>query len=217
VAVVDAEGRPKVVPVPQAVVGVLARMGRFEQLAPGLAVDPVGRMGYLVDGDRVFDIDLRTLEVSDPGPLRTLQKLSAGSVRSASWLGGGRLAVSGRQWSADGGSRPVGLRIVDVRNRTTRTVDPTATAFTAAGQRLLVEQAPSRAALNLTSYGFDGRLRYRVVLAGATWLKKQGRLGYACRDAYLRSVVDLTTGSTLRTGFPAETRCPTLLVGDSLG
>jgi hypothetical protein len=216
VAVVDAEGRPKVVPVPAAV-GVLARAGRFEQLVPGLAVDPVGRKAYVVDGDRVISVDLRTLEVTDPGPLRTLQKVSAGSIRSASWLGGGRLAVSGRQWSLDGGSRPVGLRIVDVRDRTTRTLDPTATAFTAAGRSLLVEQAPSRAALNMTAYGFDGRLRYQLELDGATWVKKQGRLGYACRDALLRSVVDLTSGRTVGSGFAAGTRCPTLLVDDSRG
>ena len=217
VAVVDAEGRPRVVSVPGAVVGMLARDGRFEQLVPGLAVDPVGRKAYLVDGDRVFDIDLRTLEVTDPGPLRTLQKVSAGSVRSARWLGGGRLAVSGRQWSVDGGSRPVGLRIVDVRSRTTRTVDPTATAFTAVGPSLLVEDAPSRAVLNVTAYDLDGRLRYRLELTGATWLEKQGGLGYACRDAFLRSVVDLAGGRAVRTGFPAGTRCPTLLVDDSRG
>jgi hypothetical protein len=216
-AVVDAEGRPRVVSIPQAAVGMLVRAGRFEQLVPGLAVDPVGRKAYLVDGDRVFTVDLRTLQVVDPGPLRTLQKVSAGSTRSARWLGDGRLAVSGRQWSADGASRPVGLRIVDVRNRTTRTVDPTATAFTANGRSLLVEEAPSRAALNVTAYGFDGRLRYRLELESATWLKKQGGLGYACRDAFLRSVVDLTSGRTVRSGFPAGTRCPTLLVDDSRG
>ncbi len=168
-----------------------------------------------MDGDRVFVVDLRTLAVADPGQLRTLAKVSDGSVRSAHWLGGGLLAVSGRQWSSEGTSRPAGLRIVDVRTRKTRMVDPTASSFTAVGRNLLVESAPSRQALNVTAYGFDGVQRYRVELGGATWLKKQGRLGYSCRDAFLRSVVDLTSGRTVRGVFPAGTRCPTLLRSDS--
>lgn len=75
----------------------------------------------------------------------------------------------------------------------------------------------SRRALNVTAYGFDGRQRYRLDLAGSTWMKKQGRFGYACRHAFLRSVVDLESGRIVRSGFPAGTRCPTLLVTDSRG
>lgn len=217
-AVVDAEGETRVATVRQAAVGMLVRgSGRFEQRVPGLAVDSVGRKAYLVDGERVFGVDLRTLDVSDPGPLRMLAKVSFGSVRSARWLGDGRLAVSGLDWDATAGTSPAGLRLVDVRNRTTRTVDRTASSFTVTGRVLLVESAPSRRVLNVTAYGFDGRQRYRLDLRGSTWMKKQGRLGYACRDAYLRSMVDLETGRTLRSSFPSATRCPTLLVGDSRG
>ena len=203
VAVVDAAGQTRVVTVRQAAVG-----------SAGLAADPVGRKAYLVDGERVFGVDLRTLDVSDPGPLRTLAKVTFGSERSARWLGDGLLAVSGVDRDA-AGTTPAGLRLVGVRARTTRTVDRTATSFTVVGRVLLVETAPSRRALNVTAYGFDGRQRYRLDLTGSTWMKKQGRLGYACRDAFLRTVVELGTGSTLRTGFPATTRCPTLLADDS--
>jgi hypothetical protein len=217
-AVVDAEGMTRVVTVRQVVVGMVVwGSGRFEQRVPGLAVDPLGRKAYLVDGERVFGVDLRTLDVSYPGPLRTLAKVPFGVERSARWLGGGLLAVSGLDRDDAGGTKPAGLRLVDVRQRTTRTIDPAATTFTVAGRALLVESAPTRRALNVTAYGFDGRQRYRLDLTGSTWMKKQGRLGYACRDAYLRSVVDLAMGSTRRTGFPAKTRCPTLLVGDSRG
>jgi hypothetical protein len=69
----------------------------------------------------------------------------------------------------------------------------------------------------LTAYGFDGRQRYRLELTGSTWIKKQGGRGYACRYTYLRSVLDLATGRAVRSGFPAGTRCPTLLVDDSRG
>ena len=217
IAVVDAEGKTRVATVRQAAVGMRVRSDRFEQRVPGLAVDPVGRKAYLVDGERVFGVDLRTLTVSDPGPLRTLAKVTSGSVRSAQWLGGGLLAVSGRDWKADAASGPAGLRIVDVRDRTARVVDAGASSFTVAAKHLLVESAPSRRALNVTAYGFDGRQRYRVELAGSTWLKKQGRLGYACRDAYLRAVVDLETGRTVRSSFAPAMRCPTLLVDDSRG
>ncbi len=217
-AVVDAEGETRVATVRQAAVGMVVRgSGRLEQRTPGLAVDPVGRKAYLVDGDRVFGVDLRTLDVSDPGPLRTLAKVAFGSVRSARWLGRGLLAVSGRDWGRGRRSSPgpAGLRLVDVRDWTARVVDRGASSFTVAGRVLLVESAPSRRALNVTAYGFDGRKRYRLDLFGSTWMKKRGRLGYACRDAFLRAVVDIATGTVLRSGFTPSTRCPTLLAGDS--
>ena len=218
IAVVDAEGATRVATVPQVTVGLEAVSAPDrEQRLPGLAVDPVGRKAYLVDGTRVVTVDLWTLAVTDPGPLRTLAKVSSGSVRSARWLGNGRLAVSGCDWSSRGGCGDVGLRIVDVRNRTARVVDAEASSFTVAGRLLLVESAPSRRELHVTAYGFDGRQRYRRELPGTTWLKKQGRVGYACRDAFLRTTIDLATGSTIRTGFPADTRCPALLVDDSRG
>ncbi len=203
-AVVDAEGVARVVTVRQAA----ARAG--------LAVDPVGHRAYVVDGDRVLGVDLRTLAISDPGPLRTLAKAPLGSERSARWLGNGLLAVSGLDRDATS-ARPAGLRLVDVRDRTSRTIHPSATSFTVVGRVLLVEDRSSRRLHNATAYGFDGRLRYRLELEWATWLKKQGRLGYACRQAFLRSVVDLTSGRTIRSRFPDGTRCPTLLVGDSRG
>ena len=204
-AVVDAEGVTRVVTVRQARVGTV-----------GLAVDPVGRKAYLAEGERVFTVDLRTLAVSDPGPLRTLAKAPLGSERSARWLGNGLLAVSGLDRNATS-ARPAGLRLVDVRDRTSRTIDPTATSFTVAGRVLLVENVRNRPALSVTAYGFDGRLRYQRDLTGSWWMKKQGRLGYACRGALLRTVIDLRTGSTVRSGFPALTGCPTLLVADSRG
>lgn len=203
-AVVDAQGVTRVVTVRQAATRV------------GLAVDPVGRRAYVVDGERILGVDLRTLDVSDPGPLRTLAKAPLGSERSARWLGSGLLAVSGLDRDAVS-ARPAGLRLVDVRDRTSRTIHPSATSFTVAGRVLLVEDRSSRRALNVTAYGFDGRQRYRLDLVGSTWMKKQGRVGYACRQAFLRATVDLETGAVLRSGFPRATRCPTLLVEDSRG
>ena len=218
IAVVDAEGTTRVATVPQATVGLEAvtAPGR-EQRLPGLAVDPVGRKAYLVDGARMFTVDLRTLKATDPGPLRALAKVSSGSVRTARWLGKGLVAVSGCDWSLSEGCGDVGLRIVDVRSRKIRIVSRDAAGFTVAASRLLVENALPRRAV-VIAYGFDGVERYRLELPESTWLKKQGHLGYACtRYAFLRSVVDLRTGRIVRGGFPARTRCPTLLVADSRG
>ena len=216
IAAVDADGRVRVGAVAQVPVGMVASgSGQFEQRSPGLTVDTAGRMAYVVDGERVFVVDLETLRVADRGPLRTLAKVSFGSVRSAQWLGDGLLAVSGADWDEDAGPRSAGLRLVDVRDWTSRVVDRSARSFTVTGKHLLVESAPSRRALNVIAYGFDGAERYRLELSGATWLKKQSRVGYACRDSFLRSAVDLTIGRVVRSGFPAGTRCPTLLAEDS--
>ncbi|MBA3787317.1 MAG: hypothetical protein H0X21_01320 [Actinobacteria bacterium] len=217
IVVVGREGRTRVAIVPQLLIGLARRAGRLEQRRPGVAVDPLSRTAYLVGGDRIVTVDLDTLAVSDSGPLRTLAKVVAGSVRSARWLGDGLLAFVGTNWDSSNGWARTGLRIVDVRKRTARVVDRGASSFTVSGGRLLVESAPSRRVLGVTAYGFDGVERYRLELLGATWLKKQGSLGYVCRDAFLRSVLDLLTGRTLGSGFAAGTRCPTLLVDDSRG
>ncbi|HUQ21873.1 MAG TPA: hypothetical protein VM049_02565 [Gaiellaceae bacterium] len=203
VAVVDALGETRVAVVPQARVGTV-----------GLAVDPVRRKAYLAEGEAVFALDLRTLAVSDRGPLRALAKAPLGSERSARWLGNGRLAVSGLDRDQSN-AEPAGLRIIDLRDGTSRTIDPTASSFTRAGSVLVVEHAQGREGLSATAYGFGGRQRYHLDLVGSTWMKKQGRLGYACRQAFLRAVVDLETGGILRARFAAGTRCPTLLVDDS--
>jgi hypothetical protein len=124
------------------------------------------------------------------------------------------LAVSGVDRDATS-TKPAGLRLVDVRDRTSRTIDPTATSFTVAGRVLLVEDARNRPALSVTAYGFDGRQRYqRELLAG--WMKKEGRLGYACSGALLRTVIDLRPAARSKR-IPARTRCPTLLAADSRG
>lgn len=216
-AAVDAAGRVRVAAIPQVRAGFVVRAERAERQAPGLAVDPVGRKAYVVGGDGVFPVDLRTLAISERGPLRTLAKVMGGSERTARWLGGGRLAVTGTDWGANAGSGHIGLRLVDVRDATVRVVDRDALSFTMTGARLLVQSPDNRRAVLLTAYGLDGSERYRAELAGATWVKTQGRLGYACRYAHLRSVFDIGSGRILRSGFPPETRCPTLLADDSRG
>lgn len=216
IAVVDADGLVRVAAVPRLRVGVRATgSGRAEVRFPGLAVDPLGRRGYLVGEEGVFVVDLRTLAVARSGPLRSLAKAVVSTYRSAAWIGDGLVAVSGADQNA-GARTPYGLRVLDVRRWTLRMVDPTASSFARAGRLLLVEQARDRRALEVTAYDVLGRVRYRTRLAGVTWMKKGERLGYACRDAMLRAVVDLRSGTVLRRVPPgAAIRCLTVLSRDS--
>jgi hypothetical protein len=212
---VSPNGRVTIVTVPRAPIGMrLSDSGDFEQRSPGLAVDASTRTAYLFSGDRVASVDLETRSVTDPGPLRTLAKVLKATYRSASWLGDGLAAVSGFDQGA-GKRAPTGLRIVDLRAGTTRTIDPNASSFSRVGNLLLVDQQLGRRALSMTAYRRDGSVRYRLEVAGATWMKTHGMLGYACRDAMLRAVVDLRSGRLLHQVAADHARCATVLVGNS--
>ena len=218
-AVADAEGRVRLARVSRAAIGSTVHDdGRFDSRSPGLAVDPATRRAYVFyAGDGVAQVDLDTLTVQYRGAQRTLAKSIGGSFRTAHWLGDGLIALSGADTPATApGTRakPIGLRLVDVRAWTSRTIDPAAEGFTVAGKLLLVADSVHRYGLKVTAFGVDGRERYRLDLTGSTWLRAQGARGYVCRDAVLTSIVDLRTGAVLRNS-PAATRCPTLLVSYS--
>lgn len=214
IAVADEEAAIRVVTVPEVVVGAGLHANALETQSPGLAVDPVGERAYLVAGDAFFTVALDTLEVTRHGPFRTMAKSRGRATRSARWLGSGRLAVSGADFTRDG-STPFGLRLIDVRTGRATVVDPGASSFTAAAGVLLVEERLGRRALRATAYGRDGAVRWRRDLPWTTWMKKEGTFGYACRDAMLRAIVDLRTGAAIR--HAASGRCPTLLIGHSRG
>lgn len=130
---------------------------------PGLAVDPSGHRAFVVPGgDRLAEIDLRTLRVSyhDLSEQRSwssrllgwldspaLAKGSNGPVRQALWLGDGRLAVTGTDTSAqarDGkltrmDDTAAGLELVDVHDWTYRRLSPAVSSVQLAGGLLLAE------------------------------------------------------------------------------
>ena len=110
------------------------------------------------------------------------------------------------------GSRPVttpfGLRVVDTRTWTARTIDAVATDVVPAGSVLV---APHDGAW--TVWGLDGKERYRVTLPRGQWLSVQGRYAYVCRSRDLVRILDAATGATARR--PRGRSCVSLLLGSS--
>jgi hypothetical protein len=157
-AVVDAAGHVRQKVLEAIPAGTRIANGRYvaEASKPGLAVDAAGGRAYVVPGrDEVAVVDLRTMRV-DYHRLseRRVAKGTNGSERSALWLGNGRLAITGSDSinrTTDGhpdvGTTPAGLRIVDTRDWTFRTLEPQVSSVRLAGRFLLAQGS---------SYAYDG-------------------------------------------------------------
>jgi hypothetical protein len=194
---------------------------------PALAVDPRRRRAYVLPAaPEVVEVDLQRRRVLHHGlsvrrslldRIRDLLDASAaaapvvGPVRSAAWLGDGRIAVAGYNahvWRRPTGAleqatRPAGLRLIDTREWSVRTLDDDATAFhVAAG--LLLTRGPDNQ--GITAYRPDGRpashlLDGRPVEIAAT----TGALALVrVPPAPAVQIVDLTRGHVIAT--PAALR-----------
>jgi hypothetical protein len=144
--------------------------GTGAQRIPGLAVDPARGRGYVADpGDRVIEVALATGDVGVHAPaLRTPAKSLRGPQRSAVWLGGGLVAVTGSD--DDAGRQPAGLRLVDVRNWTVRTVDADASRMLVARSVLVAFGEAATAPIRV--YGLDGALRVELeAVAAPGWVQ----------------------------------------------
>jgi hypothetical protein len=168
--------------------------GRFLVRAwnPGLAVDPEGARAFVVQaGAPVVEVDLRSLQVryhglSEPisllGRLRdwleppAQAKAQEGPNRQALWLGRGLLAVTGTDThaSVDAGGRqqqwdtPAGLKLIDTRRWSIRTLDPHASSATVAAGTLLAfgirwdSRSQMLTGSGLTGYSLDGERRFHL-------------------------------------------------------
>lgn len=168
--------------------------GRFavRQWNPGLAIDGAGARAFVVQaGAPVAEVDLRTLRVrehalSQPISLlgrlrdwlepRAQAKASDGPVREAVWLGRGLLAVTGSDYRAfvDAKGRqqetsiPAGLKLIDTRRWSVRTIDPRASRIDLAAGTLLAYGAlwdsPSQQfrGAGLSGYALDGSRRFHL-------------------------------------------------------
>jgi hypothetical protein len=166
-AVVDARGRARTVPLPAIAAGFQepadwnASDASSRRVQPGLAVDPDRRRAFVVAaGTRVAEVDLGGLGVAwhllEPRP-GLLGRLAAwllpaaeaksvhGPVRMAAWLGDGLLAVWGQDESkpvprgatVEQWLRPAGLQLVDTRTWRATTIHPDASGAVLAGGSLL--------------------------------------------------------------------------------
>lgn len=128
----------------------------------------------------------------------------SGYVRSAGWLSGGLLAVSGAD-TDQSRSRPAGLLIIDTRSWKIRVVDRGATGFVVADTLLLATGGtwdPSTSkptGIGVAAYGFDGARRFRIFDGESVWLARvhggHAYVGSSGQDQ-LR-IIDLATGRAI--------------------
>jgi hypothetical protein len=184
--------------------------------AAGFAVDPGGRAAYVVDASTIAQVDLDTLTVAYRSSPRQLAKAVEGPYRSARWLGGGLVAVSGADYattrSADGSLStavtPYGLRLLDVRGWTVRVLDPEASGFDA-GSGILVVRTQNEAVV----YGVGGGVRFRADLSVGEWVNVSGPYAEVCSSRSLVAVLDTGTGT--RSEAQPGGICADLLTGRS--
>jgi hypothetical protein len=238
-AVVDAKGRVRFVPLPEVSVGSkLLGTGsdhRVEMRTPGLTVDPLAGRAFVITEGLAAEVDLRTLAVSyhsleEPRSLLSRfwnwlepaadAKQVSGYHRQARWLGNDLIGVSGSD-TEQGRFRPVGLQLVDTRTWSVRTIDDGATGFDVAGDSLLatgwsVDEATKRTVgIGLAAYGMDGEKRFHLLAGQHAWvaLVHDGR-AYVGIGAEPLRIVDLSTGLVVGT---REQPLPALLLGTGSG
>ncbi len=211
---------------------------------PGLAVDPDGARAFLVPAaGSLAEVDLTTLalryhDLSEPvsllGALRRWLSPSAqakeidGPTRFARWLGDGLIAVTGTDYSTTTDAagkrrllgRAVGLRVIDTHSWTARTLNRDASAFVLAGDLVVAEGGSIDSArdqqvgVGLVAYGLDGRERWRLHSGAQVWLNPAGAVGYVSADQSRVEVVDLASGTVVRTlGGNDGKQWPLLLAG----
>jgi hypothetical protein len=211
-----------------------------------LAVDPQGGRAFVVAaGAPVAEVDLASLQVTyrhlrQPASLlRRLAhwlvppaeaKLGAGTWRAACWLGGGILAVWGAETSVAGDSpaaqrvelRLAGLKLIDTRSWTVRTLEAAAEEASWQAGRLLVyggtwdHRAQRTRGVGLTLYGPGGRPpRHLLGTEAVVEAHLNGDLVYAAVDTGSeelgRRIVSLRSGRVLSS---SEAPLPWLLLGE---
>jgi hypothetical protein len=231
-AVVDSRGAIRSATLERILAGS-RRVGRLQYRVEqrALAVDPTGRRAFVMGRKLVADVDLVSGVVSHhelARPASLLGRLrdwldpvahakgATGPTRSAVWLGGGILAVTGADEESFTDARdrdqtrirPAGLSLVDTRNWTARTIDRGATDVRVAGDLLLATgfswdtASGEEQGIGLTAYGLDGDKRFQLFDGRQAWIEQvyDGR-------AYVRAlqpdgraplrVVDLAAGRAL--------------------
>jgi hypothetical protein len=247
--VVDSEGRTRQVSLvrirsgraepPQTSVGI------FRHADAGLAVDPTRRLAFAVAaGAPVAEVDLATLQVSYhalPEPISLLRRVGNflepraeakgapdGPDRSALWVGDHTLVTFGSDdhgW-VDSARRPqlivmpAGARLIDTRTWSSTTLEPAATALTAADGALLVTASlwnsgtQKSTGIGLVGYGPDGARRFHLWGDSPVYVQVAGGRAFAGVIGPKRSyaVVDVATGDVVEERDGSQ---PLLLAGEA--
>jgi hypothetical protein len=219
VAVARPDGSVRTAPLPGVSVGT-RRIGtgsdpNIRSVIPGFAVDPAGTMAVAVTaGNRAVSVDLRTLTASThmlaPRTVQQAAKSLEGPQRYARWAGDGLLAVSGMDWSLTAdkkvSARAAGVRLVDTRTWTTRTLDAGASAFSLAPGLVLTYggswSGTTSTYTGVHAYAPDGELRWSLYEGQDAYAPVRGSFVYVQRNVGTNKpmhidVVDPATGAIL--------------------
>jgi len=187
-AVVDDAGRLRRV-------SFRARLERGVRAA--LVADPLRERAYVLPGGRrAVAVDLRRMRARSR-PLRGAVPGRPAAVRDrdASWLGGGRLAMSGVDYPRGrrAGSVPAGVSVVDTASWDVRRVDANGSGAAPVGARLV-----AYCKRGVRGYAPDGRRLFGLLDGRAVWsVGRVGRFVYALAPP-ATWVIDVRTGSAVR-------------------
>jgi len=200
-----------------------------EAWIPGITVDSSGNRAFVVGGGApVAEVDLRTLAVTyhelRPAksflarvldwfvPTAAAKGPIAGPVRQVVWLGDGKLAIAGvdvdvvaRQFGIDVNTAPFGLRIVDTRTWTARTLDERATGLATTANALLAyagsydEQFRPTGGIGLVGFTGGGTKAFHAFGdAPIFWAKTVRSTAYVAPEGTIVGV-NVATGKVVRT------------------
>jgi hypothetical protein len=200
---------------------------RTRQQVPALVVDEVGQRALVVSGRVVAEISLNDLAVSrhtlsEPVSLLnrlrnwlepTAQaKLVDGPWRNGTWIGEGLFAISGEDYSSEGGQHhhadPAGISIVDTRDWSVRTIDDDSVEVVATEHAIVGHGGYEFG--GVTGYDLGGEKLFELLPNTSVWLQTVGGLVYAVHESSKRfTVIDPRLGRIVGT---AKTEDPLTLV-----
>jgi hypothetical protein len=200
---------------------------RTRQRIPALVIDEVGRRALVVFGGAVAEVSLSDLSVqqhalSQPvsllGRLRnwiepTAQaKLVDGPWRNGAWIGDGVFAISGEDYSSEGGrdhhAEPAGVSIVDTRDWSVRKIDDD-TVEVVRTEHAIVGHGGYEFG-GVTGYDLGGDKVFELLPRTSVWLQVVGGYVYAVHESSKRfTIIDPALGRVVGT---AKTEEPLTLV-----
>jgi hypothetical protein len=200
---------------------------RTRQRIPALVIDAIGRRALVVSGGAVAEISLSNLSVrthtlSQPvsllGRLRNWlepaahAKLVDGPWREGAWVGDGLFAVSGEDYTSEGGehhyAEPAGISLVDTRDWSVRQIDEDSVDLVITESAIVGHGGYEFG--GVTGYDKGGERRFAVLPDTPVWLQVVGGYVYAVHESSKRfTIIDPARG---RVVGMAKTERPLMLV-----
>lgn len=197
------------------------------QRVPALVIDEVGQRALVISGRAVAEISLNDLAVhehtlSEPVSLlgrlrnwlepRAHAKLVDGPWRNGTWIGDGLLAISGEDYSSEGGqhhrAEPAGISIVDTRDWSVRKIDDDAVEVLRTEHAIVGHGGYEFG--GVMGYDLGGDKVFELLPKTSVWLQVVGGYVYAVHESSKRfTVIDPALGRVVGT---AKTKEPLTLV-----